>query len=188
MRYAIRFLLPCAVLVATAGLIVPSLAAEDRPAKEPPLDTSYLRCHAETRGFMLGRPVRPKPTPDGKAVLFLRAEARVPKLRLYEFDVATGRTRELLTPEQVLKGAEEKLSPEEKARRERMRVSVGGFTDYQLNEDGSLILLSLSGRLYVVNRASAEVRELKTGKGTILDPKFSPDGKSIAYVKDHDVF
>src|SRR6195256_2413379 len=88
-----------------------------------PLDSRYLRDHAETRGFMLGRPVQARPTPDGKAVLFLRAQARLPTLRLYDFDVATRRTRALLTPEQFLKGAEEKLSPEEKARRERMRVS-----------------------------------------------------------------
>src|SRR5207248_8891229 len=93
MTHVTRFLLPCAALLA-----VPPLAAEDRPAKEPPLDTSYLRRHAETRGFMLGRPVKPKFTPDGKVVLFLRAEARVPKLRLYEFNVGSGKTKELLTP------------------------------------------------------------------------------------------
>src|SRR5437870_2713013 len=114
------------------------------PMNRAPLDARYLRDHAETRGFMLGWPVMAKPTPDGKAVLFLRAKARVPKLQLYEFDITTGRTRELLTPEQVLKGAEEKLSPEEKARRERMRVSLGGFASFQLSEDGSLVLLSLS--------------------------------------------
>src|SRR5262245_35877970 len=112
---------------------------------EVPLDASYLRKHAETRGFMLGRPIKPKPTPDGKAVLFLRSEARVPKLKLYEFEVSTGKTRELLSPQKLLQGAEENLSPEEKARRERMRVSVGGFTDYQLSKDGTRILLSLSG-------------------------------------------
>src|ERR1700730_7287130 len=73
-----------------------------KPAKDAPLDITYLRTHAETRGFMLGRPTRAKPTPDGKAVLFLRAQARVPKLRLYEFDVGTGNTRKLLTPEDLL--------------------------------------------------------------------------------------
>ncbi len=167
----------------------PTLPKEKTPpAKDNRLDTSYLRAHAETRGFMLGRPVRPQPTPDGKAVLFLRSQARVPKLRLYEFTVATGKARELLTPEQVLKGAAEKLSPEEKARRERMRVSVGGFTNFQLSEDGTLILVSLSGKLYVVNRGSGKVQELKTGPGTILDPKFAPDGKAVAYVRDYDVY
>ena len=44
--------------------------------KGPPLDTSFLKLYAETRGFMLGRPQKPKITPDGKAVLFLRAESR----------------------------------------------------------------------------------------------------------------
>src|SRR5207248_4913440 len=115
----------------TAGLAVGQATPR---AKDAPLDISYLRDHAETRGFMLGRPVKPKPTPDGKAVLFLRSQARVPRLGLYELDVATGRTRELLTPEAVLKGVLEPLRPEEKASRERPRVSVGGFTDYPLSE------------------------------------------------------
>jgi len=158
------------------------------PVKDALLDAKYLRDHAATRGFLLGRPVQARPTPDGKAVLFLRAEARVPKLKLYEFDVATGKTRELLTPEKVLQGAEEHLTHEEKARRERQRVNVGGFASYQLSEDGAQILLSLSGKLYVVQRSNGDVHELKTGLGTILDPKFSPDGKQVAYVLDHDVY
>jgi dipeptidyl-peptidase-4 len=176
------------LLALLCGLAGPAFGQPTKPAKDAPLDTSYLRDHAETRGFMLGRPVGAKPTPDGKAVLFLRARARVPTLRLYEFDVATGRTRELLTPEQVLKGAEEHLSAEEKARRERMRVSVGGFTSFQLSEDGALILVSLSGKLYVVERDGGRVRELPTGPGTVLDPKFSPDGKSVAYVRGQDIW
>src|SRR5437773_1606953 len=137
----------------------------------------YLRDHAETRGFSLGRPTKALPTPDGQAVLFLRARARTPKLDLYEFDVGSRNTRLLLTPEEILKGAEEKLSAEEKVLRERMRVSLGGFTDFQLSRDGSLILLGLSGKLYVVNRVTRVVQELKSGPGTLVDPKFAPDGK-----------
>ena len=139
-------------LLAVGLVVSTNPAGEKGKAAEKPLDATYLRDHAETRGFMLGRPVRPTPTPDGKAVLFLRSPARKAKLSLFEFDVATGKTRELLTPEQVLKGAEEKLTPEEKARRERMRVSVGGFTGFQLSKNGKLILLSLSGKLYIVEQ------------------------------------
>lgn len=155
--------------------------------KESAAEASFLRDYAQTRGFMLGRPVKATPTPDGKAVLFLRAQPRVAKLGLYEFDVASGKTRELLTPEQVLKGVEEQLTPEEKARRERMRVSVGGFTSFQISDDGKLILLPLSGRLYVVTRGTNQVRELKTGPG-VIDPKFSPDSAKVSYVLEHDVF
>ncbi len=174
------FILICFLFVA--------LVAHATSAEPAPLDAKYLREHAQTRGFMLGRPVKARTTPDGKHVLFLRSEARTPKLALYEFDVASGQTRQLLTPESLLKGAEEKLSPEEKARRERQRIGVGGFADYQLDQDGTQILVSLSGRLYVVGLAKGGVRELKTTKGTIVDPKFSPDGKMVSYVKDHDVF
>ena len=169
-------------------LAVTAVCAGQPGAKEPAVDTTYLRTLAQTRGFQLGRPVRPLLTPDGKAVLFLRSEPRASKLSLFEFDVASGKTRALLTPEQVLKGAEEKLSAEEKAARERMRVSVGGFTNFQLSEDGSLILLSLSGKLYTVERATKAVRELPTGKGFLMDPKFSPDGKKISYVRGHDIY
>src|SRR5262245_47380411 len=122
------------------------------PAKDAAVDTSYLRDHAETRGFMLGRPVKATPLPDGRTWLFLRAEARKARMSLYEFDAATGKTRALLTPEQLLKGDEEKLSPEEKALRERMRVSGAGFTGFQVSDHGKLILLSLSGKLYVFDR------------------------------------
>jgi dipeptidyl-peptidase-4 len=163
--------------------LLPSAAS----AQAPPLDTSYLRTLAQTRAFMLGRPSRAQFTPDGKAILFLRSQPRAAKNGLFEFDVADGKTRELVTPEQVLKGAEEKLSPEEKAQRERMRVSVGGFTNYHLSPDGKQILLALSGRLYLVQRDTGAVRELPTGPGPLLDPQFSPDGTKISYVRDNDV-
>ena len=152
------------------------------------LDNSYLRTYAETRGFMLGRPVKAKPTPDGTAVLFLRATARQPQQSLYTFDIATGESKELLTPQQVLKGGEEHLSAEEKARRERQRVSVGGFTDFQISDDSAKILLSLSGKLYVITRATGDIKPLNTGDNDTLDPKFSPDGKYVSYVQNNDVW
>src|SRR5205085_2837355 len=65
----------------------------------PLSNLKYLRDHAETRGFSLGRPFKALPTPDGQAVLFLRAGARTPKLELHEFDIASANTRLLLTPE-----------------------------------------------------------------------------------------
>jgi len=176
-----RFAGTCLALVVFAPIVAGQ-------GKDTAVDTTFLRTLAQTRSFQLGRPQRPLPTPDGKAVLFLRSEARASKLSLFEFDVASGKTRELISPADVLKGAEEKLSPEEKAARERMRVSAGGFTNFQLTDDGELILLSLSGRLYTVERETKKVRELPTGKGFLLDPKFSPDGKKVSYVRDHDVY
>jgi len=175
--------LTLAVLLAVA---TPAFAADP---KGPDVDTSFLKLFAETRGFMLGRPVKPKITPDGNAVLFLRAEGpKKAKLRLFEFNTATLQTRERLSPESLLKGADENLSPEEKARRERQRVSVGGFADYHLDLSGRFVLVSLSGRLFVFDRTTDKSRELKTGEGGAIDPQWSPDGARIAYVRGFDVY
>jgi dipeptidyl-peptidase-4 len=171
--------------VLTVFILLTDAAQAQQPLKQS--DTSYLRTLAETRAFMLGRPSRPTPTPDGKAILFLRSAPRAAKLGLFECDVSSGKTRQLVTPAQILKGAEEKLSPEEKAQRERMRVSVGGFTSFELSHNGRLILLSLSGRLYIFERDTRAIRELATGQGPLLDPQFSPDGAKVSYVRDNDV-
>jgi dipeptidyl-peptidase-4 len=176
-------------VIGLAGLMAMFVSSMATGGEQPPvIDTTFIRDYALTRGFMLGRPGLARATPDGKAVLFLRSPPRSPAMHLFEFDVATKQTRELLTPADILKGAEETLSPEEKARRERMRVTARGFTTFQLSEDGSLLLVQLSGKLYVVNRADKKVRELPTGKGTLVDPKFSPDGKNVGYVLDYDVY
>lgn len=172
------------VLFGAAGAI----AGKDPAADKPPIDTKFLRELTATRSYGLGRPASPKPTPDGKAVLFLRSQPRSPANALFELDVATGKTRELLTPAQVLQGAEENLSAEEKARRERMRVTARGFTGFQVAADGSLVLVTLSGKLFTFQRADGKVQELPTGQGTLLDPKLSPDGKKVGYILDHDVY
>ena len=65
------------------------------------MDTSFLKLYAETRGFLNGRPAKPKITPDGKTVLFLRSEPKDAKQKLFAFDVATKETKELLSPESL---------------------------------------------------------------------------------------
>ncbi|MBV9656906.1 MAG: DPP IV N-terminal domain-containing protein [Verrucomicrobia bacterium] len=159
-------------------------------ADEPKPGENFLRDFAETRGFLLGRPVKAKLTPDGGAVIFLRAHsARDAAQELYEFDVASRRTRRLLSPDAARQGAAETaLTPEEKARRERQRVSAGGFTAFELSQDGARVLLSLGGKLYVLTRATGAVVELHTSDGAILDPQWSPDGRSVAYVRDVDLY
>lgn len=140
----------------------------------------YFRDLAETRNYSLGRPVAPRLTPDGQTVIYLRGGARDPVLRLYEFPLPDGPERELLTPAQLLGSAEEKLTAEEKARRERARVTVKGFTRFELAKDGTRLLVTLSGQLYVVNRADLKVTALP-GKNWI-DPRFSPDATAVAAV------
>src|ERR1051325_8668654 len=170
--FLVRFVFAVLFLVVTETL---TEATEPESA-----DLRYFRELVETRNYTLGQPVSPKFTPDGKAVIFLRGGRRDPVLRLYEFTIADASLREILSPEKVLQGAEEKLSPEERSRRERERQSLRGFTSFELAKDGSKLLVTLSSKLYAIARASSEVIELP-GQNWI-DPHFSPDGRAVAVV------
>jgi dipeptidyl-peptidase-4 len=149
------------------------------------LDTKCFDDVAATRSYSLGIAVGAQPTPDGKAVLYLRSGPRDIVQRLYEYDVATHKERELVTPDALLGGKPEQLSAEEKARRERARVSVKGFTHFELSRDGSRVLLPLNGRLFVVARPSGKITPLP-GQGWIA-PQFSPDGAKVAALRDDDL-
>src|SRR5439155_750709 len=82
--------------------------------------------------------------------------------------------------EKLLQGAQEKLTTEERSRRERERQSLRGFTSFQLSKDGSKLLVALSSKLYVIARADSRVTELPGVNW--IDPHFSPDGGAVAAV------
>lgn len=143
-----------------------------------------LEQYAETWRFRLGAPEYVHITPDGREVLFLRSGRRNFVRDLFAFDVGTGAECLLLTAAEVLRGADEALSVDERARRQRMRVSARGIASFQMSPDGTQILFPLSGRLYVFGRASRCVRALTDEGSTPIDPRWSPDGTRVACVRD----
>jgi dipeptidyl-peptidase-4 len=151
-------------------------------------DRQFLTDVVETRNFTLGKATAPKFLADGSKLLYLRAAGpRQPDLGLYVYDLATNETRELITPADVLKGAGEKLSPEEKARRERQRTSkLSGFAGFQISRDDTRVLVALSGRVYVVGLDGKSVVEVAgpDDKGAFpFDQRFSPDGRMVSFVR-----
>jgi len=149
---------------------------------------TFLQTYATSFRFRAGAPSRVKISPDGATVLFLQSDPGSRVQNLYELDAETGAVRVLLTAEQILGGSEEVLSAEELARRERMRQSARGIANYELSEDGTKILVTLSGAMYVFERANGAVRELPGGDGFPIDARFSPDGESVACVRNGEVF
>ncbi|HEY8091606.1 MAG TPA: DPP IV N-terminal domain-containing protein, partial [Polyangiaceae bacterium] len=180
---------PAAVLPGRASPSPPAMppVAAATPLPAPPvLDRAFLRAYAESRRFRRGSPVGARLTPDGRAVLFLRSGPRDARQSLYEMDVPSGTTRELLAPEALEKGPEH-LTLEERARRERMRITANGFTSFLVSRDGKTVIVSLSGKLYALDRATGGTHLVDVGKAAAIDPRLSPDGKLLAYVQDDDL-
>jgi dipeptidyl-peptidase-4 len=181
---------------ATPAAPAPAPAAPPAATVAPLKNPEFLSQFAATNRFRLGQPGGITVTPQGDAVLFLRAAGpRSFTQDLWLFDVATGQERVLLTAEQVLAGEEEKLTAEELARRERQRVSSRGIVSFQLDDSGNTLLVPLSGRLFIVDitdRSSPKKRELKAvdaaGSAFPIDPRFSPDASKVASVRNDELY
>jgi dipeptidyl-peptidase-4 len=170
----------CAALLGAA-------AAGAAVAQEIP-DPGFLQQYAATYRFRLGRPGAIKPAPDGKTVFFLRSGPRSFQKALHAYDVETGDERVLLTAPMLLQGAEETITLDERARRERRRIATRGITSYQLSKDGRRILVPLSGRLFVLEVGDGSTREVDVGPGPVAVPKLSPDASRIAYVRAGELY
>jgi dipeptidyl-peptidase-4 len=144
-----------------------------------------IRAFAATRGHRYGEPSFAEPTPDGKAVLFLRGAGRSPTQSLWELDLESGVARVLVDPEALVPS--EEVSAAEKARRERQRIASRGIASFEQSEDGAHVLFVLGGRLYVHARKTGATR-VRVAHPGVIDPHFSPDGKHVAFVRDHDVW
>lgn len=163
-----------AALVALASLVsAASARAEDA-----------LDQYAATDRFRSGQPRATAITPDGREVLFLRSGPRHRVNDLWVLDVRSGRERVVLTADGLLRGGQDQLSVEEIARRERMRLSARGIAAFELSRDGKRVLVPLAGRLFVLERESGTLRELSPGATGALEPRFSPDGRSVSCVRD----
>jgi len=169
-------------------VLIAALAVASPSAIAAPDEDSFLGQYAATDRFRLGRPASFRPTPDGNSMLFLRSGARDRVRDLYELDLNSGKERVLLTARQLLAGEQEQLSAEELARRERQRLSARGIVSFRLSADGKRILLPLSGRLFLFDRESGAVRELRSRGGAAIDARLSPDAKRVACVRDGELW
>ncbi|MGV9911363.1 prolyl oligopeptidase family serine peptidase [Streptomyces tendae] len=143
---------------------------------------SFPKRHARTQRFTLGAPRSFTVAPDGSRVAFLRSGTGTDRANsLWVLDVEEGGERVAADPRALLGGTEERLSPEERARRERSREGGAGIVGYATDSAVELASFALSGRLFAAELRVGTARELPT-PGPVIDPRPSPDGRHVAYV------
>ncbi|MGY0651929.1 S9 family peptidase [Luteimonas sp. A537] len=164
-------------------------AATPDAARAEPLTLEAITGDAALSGPTL---LRPKVAPDGSKVTFLRGrEDDRNRLDLWAYDVTSGDTALLVDSAVVLPG-EEVLSDEEKARRERQRIAaLSGIVDYHWAPDSQRLLFPLGGELYLYDlseRGGDAVRKLTSGGGFATDPKVSPKGGYVSFIRGRNLW
>ena len=164
-----------------ALIIVPFALAEGQPGRPG----KQLTIEAIFGGELSApAPSQIRWMPDGNLSYFLSDDGG---RNLWLFDTTSLERRIVVTADELseLAPSPSQATQEERERTRRTRFGVPG---YLWAPDGQSILFTSSGRLLVYDVDTKEVEHLAASKNNVLDPKFSPNGRSIAFVYDHDIW
>jgi len=121
-------------------------------------------------------------SPDGKLLTFLAPDNTVGKTGdLLALDTATGKLSVLATQDKLTSAP---ISEKDKDHRARY-----GMPSYTWAADSKHLILDAGGVISLYDiAAQTATRIVDTKNGSGADPKFSPDAKSISYLRDHNLY
>ncbi len=175
------FFLSLACSLSLAGWLAPAAAAEltvERLFSDPALSGP------QARGVRV--------SPAGDRVTFLRGRDDDQfQLDLWQIELGGAAVPHLLIDSRRL-AADERLSDEEKARRERERTAAyHGIVEYSWAPDGRSLLVPLGGDLYRVDLSvpgAPDIRKLPLQQKNVIDPKISPRGRYLSFVHAQNLY
>ena len=152
----------------------------------PPVISAEDVAHFPLPGYTM--PVRLSFSPDDGTISYLYCPKGTLSRQLYMLDLDSGEARQVTIPDDGAE-TEESMSLDEKLQRERRRQLGLGVTQYAWSRGAGRLLVPIRGKLLVADAPDAPLRELPVeGDKPILDPRFSPDGNSVAYVQDSELW
>ena len=147
---------------------------------------TFPRQFARTQRLTVGEPRNIVVSPDGARVVFCRSLGGSDSVNsLYVLDVATStETCVADMHAQHSSNTNPKLDTSaEQARRERAREGASGIVGYSCDDQVLNAAYCVAGKLFVTNLVNAITQQINTSEA-IFDPRISPNGKHIAYVRD----
>jgi dipeptidyl-peptidase-4 len=171
-------------LLATQLLWAQAASSGSAPAARPQLLTIESLF---TPGGITGRaPEDIKWSPDGQKVSFLQRDDSGERGTLYYVDVATG-SRAVLVAEQKLATLAPPISAL-KDEREQERITRYSIASYDWAPDSKRLLFDTNGQLWLYTLSNGTAVQLTSSPDRSSDPKFSPDGSRLAYVRKHNLY
>jgi dipeptidyl-peptidase-4 len=156
--------------------------AGDSSAKKPLTIESIF-----SEGSLTGRPPEAVQwSPDGTKLSFVQRDDAGEHGELWYVDTATGE-KKVLVSEGKLAG----LAPDAykiKDEREKERVTRYHVAAYVWSPDSKYLLFDSSGQLWEYSLENGIAVQFTSSPDASEDPKFSPDGNHIAYLRKHTMY
>jgi dipeptidyl-peptidase-4 len=161
----------------------PSTPAPGQSQAAPELTIEAI--YAE--GGLLGRaPESVKWAPDGSRVAFVQRDDSGEKGALYYVDANNLKPAVLVSSEKLTSLAPPISAIKDERQKEAMqRYSVAA---YHWSPDSKKLLFDSLGQLWLYNLDNGIGVQLTSSNDASVDPKFSPDGSRIAYVRKHNLY
>ena len=138
-------------------------------------------------GGLTGRPPEGvKWSPDGTKLSYVQRDDSGEHGALYSIDLATGKSAVLVSSEKLNSLAPSNNNIKDERQKEAMqRYSVAA---YHWTPDSKHLLFDSMGQLWYYSLDTGTAVQMTSSADAASDPKFSPDGERLAYIRKHDLY
>jgi dipeptidyl-peptidase-4 len=138
-------------------------------------------------GGLTGRPPEGvKWSPDGTKLSYVQRDDSGEHGALYSIDLATGKSAVLVSSEKLNSLAPSSNNIKDERQKEAMqRYSVAA---YHWTPDSKHLLFDSMGQLWYYSLDTGTAVQMTSSADAASDPKFSPDGERLAYIRKHDLY
>jgi len=174
--------LPGFALSAVFGCCITQVAtAQNQPAKPLTIENLFQP------GGLAGRgPETTTWSPDGTRVSYVQRDEKGEKGELWYVDAATGEKKVLVSAAKLAS-----LDPDVnkvKNEREKERLTRYHVAAYLWAPDSKHLMFDSQGQLWLYDLGNETAVQFTSAPDPSGDPKFSPDGNHVAYVRKHNLY
>ncbi len=155
--------------------------AQTAPTKPLTVETIY-----QTGGLGGRGPETTEWSPDGTRLTFVQRDEKGEKGELWYVDAATGEKKVLVSAAKLAS-----LDPDVnkvKNEREKERLTRYHVAAYLWAPDSKHLIFDSQGQLWLYDLGSETAVQFTSAADPSGDPKFSPDGAHVAYVRKHNLY
>ncbi len=168
-------------LILLSGLLAPLWAQSSSPVKPLTLEAVFAP------GGLTGRsPENTEWSPDGTKLSFVQRDDEGEHGELWYVDAATSEKKVLISAAKLAS-----LAPDNdkvKDERERERLTRYHVAAYLWAPDSKHLIFDSQGQLWLFDLATGTAVQFTSAPDPSGDPKFSPDGSHVSYVRKHNLY